>query len=275
MTFSPDDSASLTVEGGSLYWASTGRGPALVLIHAGIADHSMWDDDVPSFAGGHRVITYDCRGYGRAVRTDSAYSNRADLAALLDHLKIERAALLGCSRGGQIAVDFALERPERVTALVAVATGPGGLEHEPTTAERALFDAEEPLWQARDWAALADLDVRLWVDGVGQSPLRVPAAIRERVRAMSLANYAAGYPEGRPVPLDPPAAARLGDIRAPTLVLHGDLDVSAVSAGAEALERGIPGARRVLLSGVAHIVNLERPDDFRRHVRGFLGEFGA
>jgi 3-oxoadipate enol-lactonase len=275
MTFSADAFGTLVVPGGTLYWESTGRGPALILVHAGIADHGMWDDDVPSFAGGHRVVTYDCRGFGRS-RTDAVdYSNRADLAALLDHLAIERAALLGCSRGGGIALDFTLERPERVSALIAVACGPGGMEHEPTPVERPLFESEEPLLAAGDWAGVADLDVRLWVDGAGQPPTRVSAAVRERVRRMSLANYTAGYPEPRPIPLQPPAIDRLAEVRAPTLIIHGDLDVSAVTAGAEALELGIPGARRVLLPRVAHMVNLERPDDFRRLVRDFLFATGV
>jgi len=270
MTFSADAFGTLDVPGGTLYWESTGRGPALVLVHAGIADHGMWDDDVPSFAGGHRVVTYDCRGFGRS-RTDAVdYSNRADLAALLDHLGIERAALLGCSRGGQIALDFTLERPERVSALVLVACGPGGMEHEPTPVERALFESEEPLSKARDWTGVADLDVRLWVDGVGQPATRVAAAVRDRVRAMSLANYTAGHTEARPIPLEPPAIGRLAEVRVPTLILHGDLDVSGVTAGAEALELGIAGARRVVVPRVAHMVNLERPDDFRRLVRDFL-----
>lgn len=138
-----------------------------------------------------------------------------------------------------------------------------------------MFDIEEPLLAAGDWAALADLDVRLWVDGVGQPPTRVPAAIRERVRAMSLANHSTGYPEARPIPLTPPAIDRLAEVRAPTLSIHGDLDVSGVAAGAEAVERGIAGARRVVMPRTAHMVNLERPDDFRRVVRDFLGETGA
>lgn len=275
MTFSANSFGLLDVPGARLYWESTGRGPALVLVHAGIADHGMWDDDVPSFAGGHRVVTYDCRGFGRS-RTDAVdYSNRADLAALLDHLGIQRAALLGCSRGGQIALDFTLERPERVSALIAVACGPGGMEHDETTEEKALTESEEPLLAAGDWAGVADLDVRLWVDGVGQPPTRVASAVRDRVRTMSLANYTAGYPEPRPIPLQPPAIDRLAEVRAPTLIIHGDLDVSGVTAGAEALELGIPGARRVLLPRVAHMVNLERPDDFRRIVRDFLFATGA
>jgi pimeloyl-ACP methyl ester carboxylesterase len=275
VTFRPNDSGILAVPGASLYWESTGRGPALVLVHAGIADHTMWDDDVPVLAAGHRVVTYDGRGYGRSASTDVAFSNRADIVALLDHLGLDRAALLGCSRGGQIALDFALEQPGRVSALVLVASGPGGLQHDPTPEELVLFESEEPMWLAKDWAGVADLDVRLWVDGVGQAPDRVPASIRERVRTMSRANYDAEYPEGQPIVLDPPAAGRLGEVGVPTLIVHGDLDVSAIGAAVEALERGIAGARRVTLPGVAHMVNLERPVELRRVVLDFLAEVGA
>jgi 3-oxoadipate enol-lactonase len=275
MSFSPDQTGKIEVPGATLFYESTGRGRALVLVHAGICDQSMWDDDVPSFAGGHQVITYDCRGYGASRSTDVAFSNRADLIAVLDFVGVERAALLGCSRGGHIALDTTLEYPDRVAALIWVNGGLGGLEHESTPEEMALFDAEEPLVEARDWAGLADLDVRIWVDGIGQPATRVPAHIRERVRAMSLANYLAEHPEGQPIVLSPPAAARLSEVTVPTLIIEGELDPSDTHAAADALAAGIAGARRVTMKGVAHLPNLERPDDFRRIVRDFLASIGA
>ena len=129
--------------------------------------------------------------------------------------------------------------------------------------------------EARDWAGIADLDVRIWVDGIGQPPTRVPAHIRERVRAMSLANYVAEQPVGDPIVLDPPAAGRLSEITVPTLIIEGELDPSDTHAAADALAAGIAGARRVTMKGVAHLPNLERPDDFRRIVRDFLASVGA
>jgi pimeloyl-ACP methyl ester carboxylesterase len=270
MSFSPDQSGKIEVAGATLFYESTGRGNALVLVHAGICDQSMWDDDVPSFAGGHQVITYDTRGYGATRSTDVAFSNRADLIAVLDNLGIDRAALLGCSRGGSIVLDTTLEYPDRVSALVWVNGGLGGLEHEGTPEERALFESEELMVEAKDWAGIADLDLRIWVDGIGQPATRVPAHIRERVRALSLANYVAGHPEGDPIVLDPPAAGRLGEITVPTMIVEGELDPSDTHAAAEALATGIAGARRVTMKGVAHLPNLERPDDFRRIVRDFL-----
>ena len=275
MSFSPDQSGKVDVPGATLFWESTGRGHALVLVHAGICDQSMWDDDVPSFAGGHQVITYDTRGFGATRSTDVAFSNRADLIAVLDNLGIERATLLGCSRGGSIVLDTTLEYPDRVSALIWVNGGLGGLEHESTPEEMALFESEEPMVEAKDWVGLADLDVRIWVDGIGQSADRVPARIRERVRAMSLANYIAEHPFGDPIVLEPPAAGRLGEIAVPTLIIEGDLDPSDTHAAADAMASGIAGARRVIMKGVAHLPNLERPDDFRRIVRDFLTSVGA
>lgn len=275
MSFSPDQTGKVEVPGATVFYESTGRGLALVLVHAGICDQSMWDDDVPSFAGGHQVITYDCRGYGASRSTDVAFSNRADLIAVLDYLKIERAALLGCSRGGSIVLDTTLEYPDRVSALIWVNGGLGGLEHQPTPEEMVLFESEETMEEAKDWAGIADLDVRVWVDGVGQPPTRVPAHIRERVRALSLANYMAAQPSGQPIPLDPPAAGRLSEIAVPTLIVEGELDPSDTHAAADALATGIAGARRVTMKGVAHLPNLERPDDFRRIVRDFLASVGA
>jgi len=275
VSFHPDSSGTLAVPGAGLYWESSGEGPALVLVHAGIADHTMWDDDIAALSAGHRVVTFDFRGYGRSASTDVAFSNRADIAALLDHLGLDRVALLGCSRGGQVALDFTLERPSRVSALVLVAAGLGGMQLDLRADEQAMGDLEESMWQAKDWAGVADIDVRAWVDGIGQPEDRVPSAIRERVRSMSRANYEAEYPEGQPIVLDPPAAGRLAEVLVPTLIIHGDLDTSTIAPVAEALERGIAGARRVFLPGVAHMVNLERPAEFRRLVLDFLAEAGA
>ncbi|HEY8198519.1 MAG TPA: alpha/beta hydrolase [Candidatus Limnocylindrales bacterium] len=270
MSFSPDQTGKIEVPGATIFYESTGRGLGLVLVHAGICDQSMWDDNVPSFAGGHQVITYDCRGFGATRSTDVAFSNRADLIAVLDEVGLDRAALLGCSRAGSIVLDTTLEYPDRVSALIWVNGGLGGFEHEPTPAELALFEAAEAFEEARDWTSLADMDVRIWVDGVGQAPTRVPTQIRERVRAMSLANYVTEHPYGQPIVLDPPAAGRLAEVAVPTLIIEGDLDPSDTHAAADALAAGIAGARRVVMKGVAHLPNLERPDDFSRHVRDFL-----
>jgi pimeloyl-ACP methyl ester carboxylesterase len=277
MTFPSDVSSGYApVESGELYYEVAGHGHPLLLIHAGVADRRMWDDQFAVFAERFRVIRYDTRGFGRTRTEAATFSNRQDVADLLSHLGIERAHAIGVSRGGQIAVDFTLEHPEMVSALIPVSAGLSGYEEQPsqaTEAEAALeriLGEMEAAWAAKDWEHLVDMEVRYWVDGPGQPEGRAPAAVREKVRAMCLNNYRTQTVEPTARPLDPPAFRRLGEIAAPTLVLIGDLDEPACVRIAEALARGVPGARQVVFPGVAHMIPMEVPESFNRTVLEFL-----
>lgn len=260
------------IPGARLYYEVAGEGRPLVLIHAGVADCRMWDDQFLEFAQSHRVLRYDTRGYGQSVTEDVAFSNREDLDALLTHLRIDRASLVGVSRGGTIAIDFTVEHSERVSALIPVASGLSGhsLGAAVPAAEQEAFDQMEALWKERDFDHLAELEVRMWVDGPGQPATRVPSTVRERVRAMILHTYRTHQVEGRPQPLTPPAIGRLGEIRVPTLVIVGDLDTAGVLAAADVLVRDIHGARKVVIPGTAHMLNMEKPLEFTRVVMSFL-----
>jgi len=261
------------VRNGELYYETQGEGYPLVLIHAGVADHTMWDAQVPAFARRFRVIRYDTRGYGKSRTEDTEFSNRQDLLDLLDHLQVPAAHVIGISRGGQIAIDFTLEHPERVTALVAVACGFSGWsfpEGQEVPEEEAAFAAMEAAEEARDWERLADLETAMWADGPGQPEDRVDPETRRRVWRWIYENYARSDGTATPIPLEPPAAGRLREIRVPTLILLGDLDTKAVLLMADAMARGIPGARKAVFPGVAHMVPLEVPDQFNERVMSFL-----
>ena len=274
MTFPPDVSSGYApVENGELYYEVAGQGHPLLLIHAGVADLRMWDDQFAVFAEHFRVIRYDTRGFGRTRTEAATFSNRQDVADLLRHLGVERAHLIGVSRGGQIAVDFTLEHPGMVSALIPTAAGLSGYEEQPVEAEAALnrmFEEMETAWEAKEWERLVDMEVQVWVDGPGQPAGRAPAAVREKVRAMCLNNYRSQTVEPAPRPLDPPAYGRLGEITAPTLVLIGDLDEPACVRIADKLTQAIPGARKVLFPGVAHMIPMEAPMMFNRVVLEFL-----
>ena len=133
-----------------------------------------------------------------------------------------------------------------------------------------MFEEMEAAWEAKEWERLVDMEVQVWVDGPGQPAGRAPAAVREKVRAMCLNNYRSQTVEPTPRPLDPPAYGRLGEITAPTLVLIGDLDEPACVRIADRLAQGIPGARKVLFPGVAHMIPMEAPEIFNRVVLEFL-----
>jgi 3-oxoadipate enol-lactonase len=265
-------SGHLDLEGAHLYYEVEGSGNPLVLVHAGIADLRMWDEQVPAFAEHYRVIRYDERFAGRSQTDEVPFSRRKDLADLLDHLGAERIYLLGCSRGGQLAIDFALEYPDRIDALIPVAPGISGYVTEVPENQKPIWDEGERLETAEDWEALVDLEVRVWVDGIGQPSDRVDPAIRQRVREMNLPNYV-DHPEnlaGLSKQLEPPAVGRLGEIEAPTLVIAGALDAPGVLSAVDKIANEVPGAHKAVIPGTAHMLNMERPSEFNRLVLGFL-----
>jgi pimeloyl-ACP methyl ester carboxylesterase len=173
-----------------------------------------------------------------------------------------------------IALDLALDHSDRVNALVSVAGGIGG--YEPELADgtsQPPWDELEGLWEQKEWAALAELETQVWVDGWGQSRDRVDPEVRQRVREWILAGYEAGNAEGRPAPMTPPAIDRLDELRVPTLVLVGTADEpGAVAAGRKL--GSLPNAQLVEFENVAHMIQLEKPDRFAEVVLEFLASAG-
>lgn len=259
------------VAGGRLWAQWAGEGSGVVLVHAGIADSRQWDPQWDALVARHRVVRYDTRGFGRSESEDVPFSNRADLVAVMHAAGLARAVLVGCSRAGSICLDTSLEFADRVAGLAWVCGGISGFEWEETPLEAEAFARGEALEEARDWEALAEHEVRIWVDGFGQPEGRAPAAARDLVRRMTLDTYRAEKVGGQPIPMVPPAAARLDELRVPVLAIAGLLDESAVPAQARALgERA--GARVVELDGVAHMPSLERPEWFTDTLLAFLDE---
>jgi pimeloyl-ACP methyl ester carboxylesterase len=263
----------IEVPGGRLLAVSEGEGPPIVLIHAAIANLRAWDAMVPGLVEAEfRVVRYDYRAFGASTTDDVDFSNRADLIAVLDDLGIGRAALVGNSRGGQIAFDTAIEFPERVVAVVGVGANLGGFDGEPTPKELAVFDRADAIMSAAepDLDAIADLAVAIWVDGPGQPAVRVDPAIREAVRSMCRPLSEPGRVQGRPIPLTPRANDRLGDLRCPVLAVAGALDVSDIAQTARHLESGAPNARAVVWPDVAHMIGMEAPDRLNDLIVEFL-----
>ena len=267
--------ATVAVEGARLHVVDDGDPSAspVVLIHAGIADLRSWDDVVPHLLdAGYRVVRYDSRGAGRSSSEPVPYSWVDDLFAVLDARGIERAALVGNSRGGMTAYDAAISAPERVVAVVGVAAGLDGFDGSTTPLGDELFAEMDRLDSAvpPDPAAIADIDIRVWVDGPGQLPDRVAPGVRELVRAMDMASYEPGHETGERIRLRPPAADRLAELRCPVLAVAGGLDVSEPAAAARHLEVHAPDARAVVWPDVAHMVGMEQPHRLAALIIDFL-----
>ncbi len=172
------------VDGARIYYETAGAGHPLTLIHAGIADSRMWDDQFDVFARRYRVVRWDVRGFGRSVMpAGQPFAPWEDLYAVLRHLGVERTYLVGCSMGGAIAIDFTLTHPQMVDALVTVGAGLGGFAEHTELAAR-LWGEIDAAARSGDLDRAVELTVRMWVDGPNRAPERVPASVRERVRAM-------------------------------------------------------------------------------------------
>ena len=111
------------INGAQLNYELAGEGPAVVLVHEGVCDMRMWDELFGVLADEFTVLRYDLRGYGESTLPPGPFSQNGDLLALLDHVGIERAVLVGVSYGGRVALDTAFVAPERISGLVLAASG--------------------------------------------------------------------------------------------------------------------------------------------------------
>jgi 3-oxoadipate enol-lactonase len=240
-----------------LWYEESGSGRPVVLLHEGVVDSRIWAPFLPLIDDRLRTIRYDQRGYGRSPMWTGPYSVVDDLVSVLDAASVEKAALVGTSRGGRIAIQAALERPERVSALVPVVSGLAGrpLDIEVTPEQEARWDAAE----ARgDTAELAAIDMEIWA----------PMGVDDELRAMFVENVEASNAD------DPaeetPSAGRLDEIAVPTLVITAAHDVPAINELGELLAREIPDARLAVIEEADHMVQWRAPEELARLVLEFL-----
>jgi 3-oxoadipate enol-lactonase len=262
---------SADVNGTRLYYEVVGDGHPLVLLHSGLTNSQMWEAQWETFAQHYRVIRYDFRGFGWSRMPPGPFSHREDLYQLLRFLGVERAYLVGASMGGQVAIDFVLEHAEMVAALIPIGAGVSG--DTPSAFLQERWREIDAVAEGGDIAQAIELELRLWVDGPGRSAEQVEPTMREQVRQMNVHNFTRAPEQklGQPQSLEPPALSRLGEIDVPTLVLVGDQDVPDTLASADLLARGIPGAQKVVIPGVAHLPSMEQPEQLNWLVLEFLG----
>jgi pimeloyl-ACP methyl ester carboxylesterase len=255
----------LEVPGGRLYFETVGNpaSPAVLLIHAGVATMRMWDPQVAALAQDHFVIRYDTRGFGLTESDSEPFSNRADAAALLDHVGVTHATLVGASRGGSIALDIALDLPGRVSGLVTIGSGPGGFpEQELTAAENSAFERIGAAEEAGDWPLLNRLEAELWDFGATRDASDLDPGFVATAYALNAANLPHASDDLSPVPLLPQAYGRVRNITVPTLIVVGDHDLSETIAQFEFLADTIPNAESHRFADAAHLPNVEAPAEF-------------
>jgi 3-oxoadipate enol-lactonase len=236
------------VNGARLWYDEAGSGETVLLLHGGLGDSGLWEQVVPFLAEQFRTIRTDLRFYGRSTGPNVPWSWENDVVGVLDELGIERAALVGLSLGGRIALDIALAHPERLWAVVGVAPGLAGHDGEAYTAEHeARYEAAENKVEAA-----MEIDFEVW------APLGVDDRIRELWRATPDANP---LPDGvePQAPAGAPARERLGELTVPTLIVTAKHDPTGFREIGPLVEREAPDARHLELDS-DHYVTLREPE---------------
>ncbi len=265
----PASSGTVPIGGTEMYYEITGQGDPVLLVHAGIADSRMWDDQVRGLSSTHTVVRCDLRGFGRTRRGSVRFSHYRDLATLLDSLGIRSAHVVGSSFGASVALDFALAYPQRVRSLVLSAPAVSGAK---PSREMAIIDStEESYLLGKDLVGAARFGVQTWIVGRYRSAESVPAGLQDRVLQMEMQNYECpSVAEAVAVPLAPRAFHRLEQVCVPTMVLIGAKDQPFFRTLGAVLARRIHGALKIVVPDVAHLINMEKPELFTRLVNSFI-----
>jgi pimeloyl-ACP methyl ester carboxylesterase len=249
-----------------LPYDETGSGPALVLLHAGIADRTMWSEHLVPFAeAGFRVVAPDLPGFGEAPVKPGEQAPWADALESLERLEIDQVAVVGVSFGAAVALRMAVVAPERVSAMVLISASAPTLE--PSPALEAIWQAEESALERGDVDAAIASVVSAWT-----LPDASPE-LRDRIAAMQRRAYEQQFsaPEAKDAPdpvEDDPSV--LSSLAVPALVAAGEFDLPDFRLGAEELARLLPEARSAVISGAGHLAPLETPELFRELVVDFL-----
>jgi len=258
---------------GQLYYETAGKGMPLVLSHAAFLDSRMFDAVWEPLAQYFCLIRYDMRGFGQSSPVAGPLCRRDDLDRLLTHLEVTEAHAVGCSNGGQISLDLALEQPQRFKSLTLVGATPSGFElhGEPPRYLLEMFDA----MQKGDIDRSSELQIRIWLDGETREPEQVDSRLRSKALEMNripVSQSTFFIADTQPVdPLNPPAITQLESVHCPTLVITGALDHPEVLRAADEMARRIPNAKKTMIASAGHVPSYEQPDAFVKLLLDFLG----
>ena len=260
------------INGVSIAYRDTGSGPDVVFLHGHPFDQSMWDPQAAALESTYRVVTLDLRGYGAsevpAVAATTLETMADDVNALLDHLHIDRAVIAGLSMGGQAAMAFADQFPQRLSGLILAATFPEADTSEAQSSRRATADRF--------------VNEGSVVPGGEMLPrLLAPASLkRDPALAIKVFTMIANTP-----PAGAAAALRgraqrkdytptLRALAVPALIAVGTEDKYVSLETARKMQASIPSAQLEVFDGIGHLPNLEAPERFNAVLQQYLASLG-
>lgn len=260
---------STTVSGSARLrtYATPDRGKTpIVFLHASVCDSRMWHHEIATLGPTRRIAAFDRRGFGETKAVHETFANVDDTIAVMDVLKIDRAVLVGCSNGGRVALDTYFAHPDRVAGMVLVCGAIGGTPEEETEwvnnpQMAAMYACYLEAEKANDSNTLAKITAHVWLDGPHEREGRVGGAVRELFMDMVAKSLVGSQDEDKGF-VSESAYANLENVKAPTLIVWGPLDVRDVTRTMKHAAVTIPGAQSLEVPGTAHLPNLERPDLF-------------
>ncbi len=257
----------LAVNGTQIYYEEKGSGYPVVFIHGLTFDGHMWDHQVQELSRSYRTINIDLRGHGLSASPDLMYDldmMTEDVYQVMRELGVGRAHLVGLSMGGMISMRLALAHAAAVRSLVLLDTSA-----EPEVPDRApAYEAMARIMREQGPADIVDavMAILFSPNFLQGQPER---AKRERERfhkldrvGVSNATYAVTRRKG--------ISDRLPEIKAPTLIIVGELDTATPVEKSRALQAGIPGARLEIIPGAGHMTPIEKPEEVTRLIADFL-----
>ena len=269
-------SGLIPVNGAGIYYELFGSGSPVVLVPGEVIDSRVWNDQVAAFAERYQVVRFDLRGSGRSESGSEPFTYVGDMATVLRTLHVDPAYLVGIADGANLAVEYALEYPHQVEALVLV--GPTIRGYIPATMSP---EAVERFIEVFSHVTGATPEERLqqFIEAGMSLPeyARIRPETRERMHTMATENTQrlladlAGWMERRAHAwLEPPAFQRLSEIHVPTLIVAGEPLIGNAPQQIEALSQAIAGAKVVLMPAESTAINMDQPDVFNRIILDFL-----
>jgi len=257
------DTGYILVDGGKLFYESAGKGTNIVLLHDGMVNNRIWDEQFPLLTKTYRVVRYDRRGYGKSSDPETKFSNINDLNQLFIQLKIDKAIIFGMSSGGRLAIDFTLTHPEKVTGLVlvgAVVSGFGYTSHMNTRGGH--FDPQKMTDPAKvNEYFIKDDPYEIYSENT---------AAKDKV--MKLLPFLARQNSVPTQPASKVAVRSLSEIKVPALILVGEYDIPDVHAHAGVINAGIANSKREIIPQSGHLIPIEQPALFNEAIIAFLNK---
>lgn len=256
-----------------LYYETAGSGIPLILVHAGVTDCEQWEQEFYTFSEQFQVVRYDMRGYGCSDPVTGSFSHLRDLNRVIDELVLNPPLILmGCSLGGVLSLNYALENPQRMRALIMIGPGSCGFEIDNCTQE--LFSEAREAFEVGDLNQLAEIQTQIWFDCMHAEPDQVDQSMRALLYDMNrsvLGREAqkTGQAQNNP---SQPNIKKLAEIDFPVLIVVGSQDLPYMHAAADFLTENIRYARKEVIDDAAHLPNLDQPRQFQEVVVAFLDE---